>query len=157
MLLETGLFYEHDGKLYDTFTERYIFPYFRTKDDVCYFIGRDATGRTYIDFKTGKEKKRAKYKKLRKTESEVVQHVLWNAHKVGEEKPILVVEGIVDAILARQELPDYDVISPVTTRINKIDIARLSDVLVKRGRCAVIFCIDTEANAAGAAGGAPNG
>ena len=152
LLLETGLFYEDDGKLYDAFKERYIFPYFRTKEDVCYFIARDATGKTYTDFETGTVKKRSKYKKLRKTESPAVQHVLWNAYKVGKEKPILVVEGIVDALLAQQALPEYDVISPVTTRINKTDIARLSEMLVKRGRCVVIFCNDAEANAAGAAG-----
>ena len=153
LLLATGLFYEKDSKLYDAFTERYIFPYFRSTMEVCYFIGRDATGgRTYTDRKTGEPKRRAKYKKLRKTETAAVEHVLWGAHEVGREKPILILEGIVDAILARQALPEYDVVSPVTTRINRTDIDKLADLLIKHNGRDVIICNDAEVSKAGSKG-----
>ena len=54
-LLATGLFFEKEGKLYDTFQSRYVLPYWRNAKQVCYFIGRDALGND----------KRAKYKSNR--------------------------------------------------------------------------------------------
>ena len=154
-ILSTGVCYKkEDGRILDSFTERYIFPYYDGKG-VCYFIGRDATGgREYTDV-NGKKKTVAKYKKLRKAENPAVQHVLWNGHNVTKDymKPVLIVEGVVDAILARQELSDrYDVVSPTTTRLSKNDIEGLANVLVNFPRRRVIICNDTEDSHAGRKG-----
>lgn len=156
LILFTGLVSENEnGRCFDVFNERYIFPYWTARQQVCFFIGRDATGgREYLDKTTGKRRERSKYKKQRTTttESEAVQHVLWGMHdyKVWqEERPLLIVEGIVDAILAWQELRSrYAVLSPVTARMNAKDIARIADLLCKRKQT-VIICNDTEQNETG--------
>ena len=156
LILATGLVSENgNGRVFDTFNERYIFPYWRSPEQVCYFIGRDSTGgRLYLDKATGKRKTRSKYKKLRKTESTAVKHILWGASDVGfnEERTLLIVEGVVDAILAQQEIGDtYAVISPVTAQMNNSDIDRIAALLSKR-RYKVVICNDTEASNAGQKG-----
>jgi len=145
VLLGTGLFFKDDhGALKESFYNRYMFPYVcNNQGDVSYLIGRDATG-----------KAKAKYKKLRERDTDPsVEHILWNAWQVRDnEKPIVVCEGIVDAMLCEQEFGDwYYVISPVTTRINKHDVERISDVLSQRHH-RVIIVNDNEANHAGLQG-----
>ena len=145
ILLSTGLVYKQDnGIIIDSLINRYVFPYYQNNmRDVSYFIGRDATG-----------KSKAKYKKLRVNGShKAVEHVLWNAHSVKDnDKPILVCEGIVDAILVKQEFDkDFYVVSPVTTRINSPDIDRISDLLSQRQH-KIIFLNDNEDNNAGTQG-----
>ena len=156
LILSTGLVSENEnGRVFDTFNERYIFPYWRSQTQVCYFIGRDSTGgRSYLDKKTGKRKTRSKYKKLRTTEANAVKHILWGASDIrfNEERPLLVVEGVIDAILAQQEIGDtYAVISPVTAHMNNSDIDSIAELLLKR-RYKVVICNDTEASNAGQKG-----
>ena len=146
-LLATGLFYPNDdtGKLEAVFHNRYMLPYYKRSNQVCYFIGRDALN----------SNNRPKYKKQPVkdyVDSRSVEHVLWNAHEVTGEKPVLVLEGIIDAILARQELADYDVISPVTTKINDTDITELATTFQHRAPKQVIMCFDSEVGGSGAKG-----
>ena len=145
-LLATGLFYEsEDGKLYDTFVNRYPLPYWRSSRQVCYFIARDATGRD-----------KGKYKKQPMkdyVDTGAVEHILWNQSAIDGSKPVVIVEGILDAILMAQELSErYHVISPVTTQINKKDIEQLVKRFVIAKPKQVIFCNDNETSGAGAKG-----
>ena len=138
---------------YDFFRDRYIYPYWTNepgKSNVCYMIG----GRT----PTTKGKGTGKYIKLpthKKTTPlinlNVVKHVLWNQGSLAKNpKPLLVTEGIVDAILARQELTDYHVVSPVTAKINNRHIGWLSSMINKgRIRNDITICNDVELNETG--------
>ena len=154
VLLKTGLFTEQGENLYPIFRKRYVIPYFANNIDVCYFIARDATGgKSYIDSRTGKKKTPPKYKKLINTGNPAVQHILYNSHQIGKEKPILITEGIIDAILAHQELSEYDVISPTTVRINNSDLRRIIDLLLLIGiDRTIIFCNDNESSRSGSKG-----
>ena len=162
-ILDTGLYMlNDDGNLKAVFHERYVFPYWRTKEQIGYMIGRNASkSDTYI--RDGATFRIPKYKKLNtktpdgKGELPIArQHTLWGAHLLRKDgNPIVITEGIVDALLLRQELGDsFQVTSPTTTRINSADIDRILDSLWNWGNCYVtlIFCNDTEKSGAGAGG-----
>ena len=162
-LLDTGLYTLNDnGTLKPVFTDRYIFPYWRSKAQIGYLIGRNASGSdTYT--RDGDTYQIPKYKKLNTKDSNGAgelpiarHHTLWGAHLLRKDgNPIVITEGIVDALLLRQELGDrYQVISPATTRINNADIDRILDRLWDWGDCYVtlILCNDTEKSGAGAGG-----
>ena len=148
-LLGTGLFYAtRHGTLSALYCQQYIFWYFQDiKFQVpCYSIGRDATG-------SSEKKYQKQYYAQDFVDTLAVQHILWNKAELSGELPVLVVEGIIDAILARQAFPeDYDVISPVTTRINATDLKNLFTILKTTQPRKVIFCNDSEINSAGATG-----
>ena len=165
--LATGLFYEKSNRLYASFTNRIIFPYFlQGGNRTCYFVGRDTTGTL-----------KSKYKKANCSaeyiEKRIVRHTLymqneipgwqkWRTSKKPEEgeipkrleKPkrlkMLIAEGYLDAVLARQELPGFDVVlAPGTCRLSSNDIKSLSDVLLPHHRCEITVCFDTDENSAG--------
>lgn len=153
LLIKTGLVkYDENEVLVDHYFDHYMFPYFKRGGQIVYFNGRYA----------GDYDKAAKYLKIKQTHIDdlAVDHVIWNAHEVfrpkkstDPAKPILIVEGIIDAVLARQAIgTDYDVISPCTTRINESDIEKLADLLQYKPRVKVIFCNDSEVNGSGARG-----
>ena len=154
-LLDTGLYMlNDDGTLKPVFRQRYIFPYWRSKKQVGYLIGRNAAkSDTYTH--DGATFHIPKYKKLNtkgidgKSELPIARHhTLWGAHLLRKDgNPIVVTEGIVDALLLRQDLGDsFQVVSPVTTRINSADINRIIERFWDWGNCYVtlIFCNDTE-------------
>ena len=163
-LLETGLYLQQDdGKLKPVFRNRYIFPYWRSRQQIGYIIGRNAAKSDTYTTREGEIRQIPKYKKLNTksadgtTELPIARHhTLWGAHLLRKDgNPIVVTEGIVDAILLTQELGDhFQVVSPVTTRINSADIDRVIKRIWNWGRCVVtlIFCNDTEKNGAGAGG-----
>ena len=160
--------YENNGNInvVDHFKDRYIYPYWTENPskldkhgnrvaNVCYLIGGRTETTKKVDGKLA-----AKYIKL-KTNSptnpgvdpNIVKHVLWNqnGYQTKEPKPLLITEGIVDAILARQELSSYyNVISPVTAKINNKDIEKIGN-LIKNGRIEkdIIICNDIELNHTG--------
>ena len=142
-LLDTGLYLlNDDGTLRPVFRDRYIFPYWRTKQQIGYLIGRNASkSDTYI--RDGATHQIPKYKKLNTKAPDgddelpiARHHTLWGAHLLRKDgPPIVVTEGIVDALLLRQELRDrYQVISPVTTLINSDDIDRIIERLCGLGK-----------------------
>ena len=172
-LMATGLLYEKADVLYDSFYSRYILPYWRNGAQVCYFNARDSTD----------SDKRPKYKKQNCTadyvNKRVVEQVVWGAYEVPRkpkririnededrdetalapmepEMPrirIMICEGIIDAILARQEFAnEFSVISPTTNRITNSDISNIAGTLEQIGKCYVVFCNDSDANSAGANG-----
>ena len=161
-ILDTGLYLlNEDGTLKPVFRDRFIFPYWRTRQQIGYLIGRNAGKDTYT--RDGATFPIPKYKKLNtkatdgKSELPVARyHTLWGAHLLQKDgNPIVITEGIVDALLFRQELGNrFQVVSPVTTRINSADIGRIIDRLWNWGDCYVtlIFCNDTETSGAGAGG-----
>ena len=161
-LLDTGLYLlNEDSTLKPVFRDRYIFPYWRTRQQIGYLIGRNAGKDTYTH--DGATFQIPKYKKLntkatdRKSELPVARyHTLWGAHLLQKNgNPIIITEGIVDALLLCQELGDrFQVVSPATTRINSADIERILDRLWDWGDCYVtlILCNDTEKSGAGAGG-----
>ena len=162
-LLDTGLYLlNEDGTLKPVFRNRYVFPYWHSKKQVGYMIGRNASkSDTYtLD---GHTFHIPKYKKLNtKTPHGTGDlpiaryHTLWGAHVLRKDGPsIVITEGIVDAMLLRQELGNrFQVISPGTTRINSADIDRIIERLWDwgNGYITLIFCNDTEESGAGAGG-----
>ena len=148
-LLGTGLFYAtRHGTLSALYCQQYIFWYFADvkRQTPCYSIGRDATG-------SSEKKYQKQYYAQAFVDTLAVQHILWNQAALTGDKPVLIVEGIIDAILARQSFSeDYDVISPVTTRINATDLSNLFKILKTTQPRKVIFCNDSEINSAGATG-----
>ena len=163
-LLDTGLYLQQDdGKLKPVFRNRYIFPYWRSRQQIGYMIGRNAAKSDTYATREGETRQIPKYKKLNTksadgtTELPIARHhTLWGAHLLRKDgNPIVVTEGIVDAILLTQELGDhFQVVSPVTTRINSADIDRVIKRIWNWSRCVVtlIFCNDTEKSGAGAGG-----
>lgn len=160
-ILDTGLYLlNDDGTLKSVFSDRYIFPYWRSKAQIGYMIGRNASGSdTYTS--DGATFTIPKYKKLNTTDGKselpvARHHTLWGAHLLRKDSnPIVITEGIVDALLLRQQLGDrFQVVSPATTRINSSDIGRILDRLWNWGACYVtlILCNDTETSGAGAGG-----
>ena len=162
-LLDTGLYMlNEDSTLKPVFRDRYIFTYWRSKKQVGYLIGRNAAeSDTYT--RDGATFNIPKYKKLNtkgvggKPELPIARHhTLWGAHLLRKDgNPIVVTEGIVDALLLRQYLgASFQVVSPVTTRINSADINRIIERFWDWGDCHVtlIFCNDTEDSGAGAGG-----
>ena len=163
-LIDTGLYtLNDDGKLNAVFRDRYIFTYYCRKDQVGYMIGRNASKSDTYTRRDGETGYIAKYKKLNTKTSDgkgklpiARYHTLWGAHLLRTNgKPIVVPEGIVDAMLLRQEFGHrYQVISPVTTRINSADIDRIIEKLWSwgKGNITLIFCNDTEDTGVGAGG-----
>ena len=180
-LMATGLFYEENGTLYDSFYSRYILPYWRNGAQVAYFNARDALN--LPPRSDGND--RPRYKKQNCSadyvNKRVVEQIVWGAHEIlkkprrprQREEPeepeddtaiapmppemprirIMICEGIIDAILARQELSDeFTIISPTTTRITKKDIENIATSLEQVGKCYVVFANDSDANSAGATG-----
>ena len=174
VLMATGLFYEEGIRLYDSFYSRYILPYWRNGAQVCYFNARDALNSN----KRPRYKKQncsADYVNKR-----VVEQVLWGAYEIptkpkrsrateDDEEPvegtlapmvpetprirIMICEGIIDAILARQEFSnEFSIISPTTNRITNRDISDIATTLEQIGKCYVVFCNDSDANSAGSEG-----
>ena len=162
-IFATGLYTLKDNStLNPVFRERYIFTYHKDKEQIGYFIGRNASNKESYTV-NGNTFSIPKYKKLNtkspdnSSELPVARyHTLWGAHLLRPDgAPIVVTEGIVDAMLLCQELGDhYQVISPVTTRINSSDIDNILDLLWGwgDGYSTIIFCNDTEKSGVGAGG-----
>ena len=161
-ILDTGLYtLNSDGSLKPVFSDRYIFPYWRTRQQIGYMIGRNASG-SDTSTRDGATFRIPKYKKLNtKTDGTgelpiARHHTLWGAHLLRkDDNPIVITEGIIDALLLCQELGDrFQVVSPATTRINNTDIERILDRIWDWGNCYVtlILCNDTETSGAGAGG-----
>ena len=174
-MLGTGLIkmIEQDDETYyihDHFRDRYTYPYWNSDpskadakgkllSNVSYMIG----GRTETT-KPNKEQREkgepaAKYIKTCTHKEDnpqihegVVKHILWNqsALQAKDPKPVLITEGIVDAILARQEFEKYAVVSPVTAKINNEQISFIcKQISSKTIENDITICNDVELNQTG--------
>ena len=148
-LLGTGLFYQNrDGNLSDRYQDRYIFPYFYRGKPV-FSIGRSID--TNIEGHKKYVKHLVKSDRYPYVSDAAVRHVLWGEDKIRDNARILIAEGIIDAILARQHLGDqYTVVSPVTAQVSKDQMERLS-LLTTRAESITIVA-DSEESGAGEKG-----
>lgn len=129
-LLKSGLFFSDErGRLTDRYKDRYIFPYWH-KGRPVFSIGR-ANDKGEVWQKYVKHLVHGdKYPFVSDT---AVQHILWGEDKAVNKRgiKIVVVEGIVDAILADQVLGDFVVVSPTTTRISRNQVKRIAKQIGK--------------------------
>jgi hypothetical protein len=127
-ILATGLFTEDLSPLWQG---RFVFPYFDADGQPVYAISR-ATGDNGggaagydghpDDGMSGKYAKPAHTK-----EYTHVEEPIYGLETVEDGQPVLITEGIADAITAHQA--GYPCISPVTTRVKRADREALGEVL----------------------------
>ena len=146
---------------YTFFQERYIFPYFNGNPAA---MRKDGTTRAKIVFMIGRDiddKSDSKYIKMAahseknpQIMKDAFQHMLWGASEFDKDKPTVIVEGIVDAILARQSIGgSYNIISPITSKMNGNDIESFMQLLgQKKPKHETVICYDTEENKVGQKG-----
>ena len=130
-ILSTGLFGEREnGSLYAVWTGRFVLPYAKKDGDILFAISRASTPPHERDWagRYGEDDDPAKYHKIPSTRSEVlVEEPIYGLDTVEPGEPVLITEGIADAITAHQN--GYACISPVTTQFSNDDMDRLADVL----------------------------
>ena len=125
-ILSTGLFGERDdGNLYATWSGRYVLPYFDADSRPVFAISRATEPVHPADWKGNK------YDKLQVSRDDVTaEEPIYGLETVREGDPVLITEGIADAITAHQA--GYPCISPVTTQFKKSDREDLLDALAER-------------------------
>jgi hypothetical protein len=129
-IVASGLFSERrDGSLYPLWSGRYVFAYLDTDGRPAFAISRstDADGQgVHPD-----DRKGHKYDKLPVSwESVTVKEPIYGLDSVRDGEPVLITEGIADAIAAHQA--GYPCIAPVTTTFKHADRERLLDVIDAR-------------------------
>lgn len=129
----TGLFTENLRILW---RGRYVFPYFDAGGQPVYAISRNAD---HPDDWFGGQK----YAKAVKTKDySEVDEPIYGLETIRDGEPVLITEGIADAITAHQH--GYPCVSPVTTRFKHDDRGRLLDALDGRGVPRVYVIQDAE-------------
>jgi len=125
-ILATGLFGERDdGNLYATWSGRYVLPYLDETGEGVYAISRATDPVHPADWKGNK------YDKLQVTREDVtVKEPIYGLDTVRESEPVLITEGIADAITAHQA--GYPCLSPVTVQFKDRDREKLLEALETR-------------------------
>ncbi|WP_418280829.1 hypothetical protein [Halorubrum sp. DTA98] len=130
-ILATGLFREWgDGNLSATWSGRYVLPYFDEGGRAVFAITRALDPAHPADWagRYGEEDDPAKYHKIAVSRDEVVvEEPIYGLDTVREGEPVIITEGIADAITAHQN--GIPALSPVTTTFKKSDREDLLDVL----------------------------
>ena len=156
-MLSSGLIRDGEDGKYSFFRNRYIFPYWKgnpSRSDsakIVFLIGRASLkkdedgGKKYIKMALHSDDKNPQIMEG------AINHILWGKSEFDKDRPTLITEGIVDAILARQEIGDkYNVISPVTTQLQNDDINSYAEIIDKmRPKKPLVICNDTEENESG--------
>lgn len=150
LALKTGLFLPGNGRPFDFYQARLMFPYW-SRGRVAYFIGREVEGRTPDnEYERGR-----KYKKLltHKEKHPYVSPTVRNDTFYGEDtirgaEEILIAEGVADCIAAIQA--GCACVSPVTVRFSRRDHPKLIELTKKAAR--VVICNDNEDNKSGEEG-----
>ncbi|SNR42452.1 hypothetical protein [Halorubrum vacuolatum] len=130
-IIATGLFQERgDGNLSAAWSGRYVLPYLDEDGRAVFAITRALDPAHSADWagRYGEEDDPAKYHKIAVSSDEVVvEEPIYGLDTVREGEPVIITEGIADAITAHQNgLP---ALSPVTTTFKKSDREDLLDVL----------------------------
>ena len=160
VLIESGLFYQKDGfkKLTPSFINRHIIPRF-IGERACFITGRTADDA---------QPKKYNHISLLKHNGDVISNSIYGLDDLGNEakacvrsrkkeinrpkKRVLIVEGTIDALLAKQEFGDkYIVLSPNTTTIKQADIEVITPLVGLMKPIEVVVCFD--ADDAGKTGG----
>ncbi|PHQ39106.1 hypothetical protein DJ69_07920 [Halorubrum persicum] len=138
-MLATGLFGERDdGNLYATWSGRYVLPYFDADGRPVFAISRATDPVHPADWKGNK------YDKLQVSREEVaVEEPIYGLDTAREGEPVIITEGIADAITAHQN--GIPALSPVTTTFKKSDREALLDVLESYNVPRVYIVQDAEA------------
>ena len=133
-ILSTGLFREwDDGNISATWSGRFVLPYLDGDETPRFAISRRTTPAHPEDWagRYDDDDDPAKYHKLPVSREEVtVEEPIFGLDTVREGEPVLITEGIADAITAHQA--GYACVSPVTTSFKKTDRERLVEVLETR-------------------------
>ncbi|HID42959.1 MAG TPA: hypothetical protein EYP30_04145 [Archaeoglobaceae archaeon] len=144
-LLKTGLFFKFDSGIKDRYQDRYVIPYWY-QGDIVFSIGRS------LDPNIEAHKKYVKHlthsDKYPYVSEVAVQHIIYSEAEARGAKELIITEGIIDSLLAKQT--GYTVISPITTKFSDRDNSRLAE-LCKHAE-AVYILNDNEANKAGETG-----
>ena len=125
-ILATGLFGERDdGNLYATWSGRYVLPYFDADGRPVFAISRATDPVHPADWKGNK------YDKLQVSREDVTaEEPIYGLDTVRAGEPVLITEGIADAITAHQA--GYPCISPVTVQFKQSDREGLLEALAER-------------------------
>ena len=125
-ILATGLFGERDdGNLYAAWSGRYVLPYFDAEGQPVFAISRATDPVHSADWKGNK------YDKLQATRDDVTaEEPIYGLDTVEPGEPVLITEGIADAITAHEA--GYPCISPVTVQFKKRDREELLEALAER-------------------------
>jgi hypothetical protein len=133
-ILSTGLFGEDLRPLWHG---RYVLPYFDAEGRPVYAIARETTPKHPEDFLAGK------YGKLAHTRDYAdVEEPIYGLDTVREGEPVLITEGIADAITAHEA--GYPCISPVTKQFKKKHHDVLLEALAERDVDRVYLIQDAE-------------
>jgi len=145
-VLASGLFREwDDGNLSATWTGRFILPYLDADGRPVFAISRATDPAHPSDWagRYGEDDDPAKYHKIAVSREEVtVEEPIYGLETVRDGDPVLITEGIADAIAAHQA--GYPCVSPVTTSFKNDDRERLVDTLEQRGVPRVYLIQDAE-------------
>jgi len=145
-VLASGLFREwDDGNLSATWTGRYVLPYLDADGRPVFAISRATDPAHPSDWagRYGEDDDPAKYHKIAVSREEVtVEEPIYGVETVRDGEPVLITEGIADAIAAHQA--GYPCVSPVTTSFKNDDRERLVDTLEERGVPRVYLIQDAE-------------
>ena len=125
-ILATGIFGERDdGNLYAAWSGRYVLPYFDADGRPVFAISRATEPTHPADWND-------KYDKPQVSREDVTaEEPIYGLDTVEPDEPVLITEGIADAITAHQA--GYPCLSPVTTQFKKSDREDLLEALAKRG------------------------
>jgi len=141
-ILGTGLFWS-DG-LDPIWMGRYVFPYFDAQERPVYAISRrlepphpaDGAG------KYGADDDPAKYHKIPDREHTVVDEPIYGIDSLEAGKPVVITEGIADAIAAHEA--GYPALSPVTVQFKHKHREALARILEERDVGRVVVVQDAE-------------
>ena len=138
-ILKTGLcFSDRDGKVIDRWHNGYVLPYHINRNNVSFFAWRNAIA--------GEE---PKYKKLpTDAESAAVVHSVLGIYNLNNtvDKPILMVEGVIDYYLAQQEFGSKNIVlSPGTVQPSSEQIDIIAKRLAARKvSSTIVICMDAD-------------
>lgn len=134
-LLKVGMVVKTGSVYHDRYYQRYLFPYW-FRNEIVYSIGRrELDDKEFVDslpdWNKGKYIKHLLNKKG--ISDSAIQHVVWGEDIVRASSTVVIAEGIVDAILAKQmekesEELDYSVISAITTNFSGEQIQRFPEL-----------------------------
>jgi len=145
-ILATGLFREwDDGNLSATWSGRYVLPYLDGDGRPAFAISRATDPAHPSDWagRYGEDDDPAKYHKIAVSREEVlVEEPIYGLETVRAGEPVLITEGIADAIAAHQA--GFPCVSPVTTSFKNDDRERLVDTLEERDVPRVYLIQDAE-------------
>jgi len=144
-MLATGLLRrQDDGRWQTTWSGRYVFPFLDEASNPIYAISRamdphhpeDWAGRFHENDVP------AKYHAIPTSGEACGSKPIFGAHTVESDNPVIITEGIADAITVHQA--GYPCLSPVTTQFSKRNSEQLLDVLEEFGIEQVVIIQDIE-------------